>query len=511
MPTTRRQFLRDTALLAATAAASPLFPRLRAATPDSVNPKSPIQNPKSPNLLFIFPDQMRRHAMAFTHEDPVITPRLDRFATQSLYLPNNTSTFPLSSPFRGTMMTGRFPNATHVNDNCTPNNPDVYLRRAERCITDVLHDAGYHIGYIGKWHLTYPPKAASTKTGHRGSSWDAYTPPEDRHHIDYWHVSHSYGSDVTHLTYWDTDTPPDGGVPCDEWSPQYEATRAIAYLENAGNKLRDPAKPFALWVSMTPPHPPYDQSPERYRALYKNKTPADLLNRPNVQLEGQGKAATDAALGYFSAVTGVDDQFGRILDTLDRLNLADNTIVVFTSDHGDMMGSHALMGKQQPYEESVNTPFLIRWPRRIKANSTDDLLLSTPDLMPTLLGLMNLHPKIPEQVQGADYSPIFLGLNDGAQRPAYAPYLDGAGTEGRRGVRTHTHTLTLAKPAAAKPAKPGKAGKPAKPAYPAVTLYDNRADPYQLRNIAAENPDIVAALTAHTHAWLTRAADPWTP
>jgi arylsulfatase A-like enzyme len=190
----------------------------------------------------------------------------------------------------------------------------------------------------------------------------------------------------------------------------------------------------------------------------------------------------------------VDDQFGRILATLDRLKLSDDTIVVFTSDHGDMMGSHALMGKPHPYDEAFNTPFLIRWPGRIKAAATDDLLLSTPDLMPTLLGLMNLRAQIPPQVQGADHSPIFLGQS-GAPRPAYAPYMDST-AGGHRGLRTHTHTLCLA--------------KQNHPYEPPVRLYDNRSAPYQLRNIAAENPALVAALTAETRRWLARVGDPWT-
>jgi arylsulfatase A-like enzyme len=483
----RRQFLRTAALATAGAASAPLLPRVSAS---SGTPHSALRAPRPPNLLFVFPDQMRRHAMGFTGEDPVVTPCIDRFATQSLYLPHTTATFPVCTPWRGMMMTGRYPQATGLINNCNSTRPNLYLRREERCITDVLHDAGYHIGYIGKWHLTHP-RAPYLPQGNRENdiAWDEFTPPEDRHHIDYWHAYNAYDE---HLAprYWDTTSTRDGYRHYDEWSPCHETDRAIAYLENAAGKLRDPAKPFALWVSMNPPHPPYDQVPDRHREHYKGKTPADLLRRPNVRLEGAGRPAAAAVLDYFAAVTGVDEQFGRLLATLDRLRLADDTIVVFTSDHGDMMGSHALMGKPHPYEEALNTPFLIRWPRRIKAGATDDLLLSAPDLMPTLLGLMHLRAQIPPQVQGADYSPVFLG-HGGVRRPSSAPYMDST-AGGHRGVRTHTHTLCLGQ---------------GRNSEPPARLYDNRADPWQLRNIAAENPALVAALTAETRRWLDRAGE----
>jgi arylsulfatase A-like enzyme len=487
MQSRRRQWLKQAALLAA----APLLPRARASaripTPDA-------QTATPPNLLFVFPDQMRRHAMGFTGEDPVVTPHLDRFATQSLYLPHTTATFPVCTPWRGMMMTGRYPAATGLVNNCNSTRPGVYLRRSERCVTDVLHDSGYHVGYIGKWHLTRPV-APYLPQGNRENdiAWDEFTPPADRHHIDYWHAYNAYDE---HLRprYWDTDSGRDGYRHYDEWSPIHETDRAIAYLENTDAKFRDPRKPFALWVSMNPPHPPYNQVPDRHREPYRDKPLSALLRRPNVRLEGAGKPAAAAVADYFAAVTGVDEQFGRILATLDRLRLAENTIVVFTSDHGDMMGGHALMGKPHPYEEAFNTPFLLRWPGRVKAAASDDLLLSTPDLMPTLLGLLGLRAQIPRQVQGADYSALLLG-HGGTPRPAFAPYMDST-AGGHRGVRTHTHTLCLGL---------GRNGEPP------ARLYDNRADPFQLRDIAPENPALIAALAEETRRWLERAGDPWRP
>ena len=122
---------------------------------------------------------------------------------------------------------------------------------------------------------------------------------------------------------------------------------------------------------------------------------------------------------YFAAITGIDEQFGRILAILEEEGIAEDTIVVFTSDHGEMMGSHGLMGKDVWYDESLLVPFIIRWPGGISPGR-DDLLFSAPDIMPTLLGLMGLTESIPSAAEGSNYSQAFLGYP--CDRPASAFY-----------------------------------------------------------------------------------------
>lgn len=447
--------------------------------------------PKTPNLLFFFPDQMRRQALGFVGEDPVLTPNLDRFAGQGLYLPQATATFPVCTPWRGMMMTGRFPHLTGITNNANSTRPDVYLRRDEECVTDVLHDAGYHVGYIGKWHLTSPhmPYLPQEKRVD-DVKWDEFTPQEDRHHIDFWYAYNCY-DDHLRPRYWTSNAVRDGYHYVNQWSPEHETNRAIEYLENKDGRVRDPGRPFALWVSLNPPHPPYRKVPDQYRERYKGKTWKELLRRGNVRLEGMGASARDSVLDYFAAVSGVDEQFGRILEALDRLNLAEDTIVVFTSDHGDMMGSQGLMGKPYPYEEAFSIPMLFRWPGKIAAGKSDDLLIGTADLMPTLLGLVSGGANLPRKVQGVDYSGILLGRNGGA-RPNSAFYLDSS-DGGHRGVRTHTHTLVL-----------GRGQKEA-----SIRLYDNRKDPFQLENLAAGRRALTDELAADAHRWLDRIGDPW--
>ncbi|MEN9402716.1 MAG: hypothetical protein RL091_1419 [Verrucomicrobiota bacterium] len=484
-PLTRREWLTRSSLLAA-AGLLPARGSVQAAASSSVR--------KAPNLVFFFPDQLRRQAMGFVGEDPVLTPHIDRFASQGLYLPHATSTFPVCTPWRGMMLTGRYPHATGIINNANSSRPNVYLRREERCLTDVLHDAGYHLGYIGKWHLSHPraPYIPQDKRDDGSNiKWDEFTPKEDRHHIDFWHAYNAY-DDHLRPRYWDTEARRDDFRYVDQWSPEHETDVAIRYLENRGGAMRDPAKPFALWLSLNPPHPPYDRIPPHLREPYQGKTWRDLLRRGNVRFEGMGEKSRDAVLDYFAAVTGVDEQFGRLLATLDRLNLTDDTIVVFTSDHGDMMGSQGLMSKPYPYEEAFSIPMIVRWPGRIAAGRTDDLLLGTADLMPTLLGLMGEQANIPRQVQGVDYSSILLG-REGVARPESAFYLDSS-DGGHRGVRTHRHTFTLGQ---------GRNGEPP------VLLYDNHADRYQLNNLAAQSPGLTAEFNRLTRSWLDRTGDPW--
>ncbi|MHC4355609.1 MAG: sulfatase-like hydrolase/transferase, partial [Planctomycetota bacterium] len=245
------------------------------------------------------------------------------------------------------------------------------------------------------------------------------------------------------------------------------------------------------------PHTPYQLVPQKYLDAYAGKTPEDLINRANINLEGNtagGKLARRHMKNYFAMVTGVDDQFGRILKAIEDKGLKDNTIVVFTSDHGNCMGSHEQPTKNVHYEESMRIPFLIRWPGRIKARK-DDLLLSTPDICPTLLDLMGLASDIPKGTDGTSHASLFLtgkGTRPTSQLYMWVPV--GKPAWGRRGVRTHHYTLMVDK----------TPGKPVK-----HVLHDNANDPYQLKNIADARPEVVEKLTAELRSWLRRNNDPW--
>jgi len=481
----RRDFLKKTSVLSAAVLSSTTCPAARG-----------TKGPKRPNLVFMFPDQFRRQAIGFMGEDPVTTPNLDRFASQSLVLTDAISSYPVCSPFRAQLFTGKYPISNGVTTNCNSAS-DVMLKQDERCFSDILHDNGYDLGYLGKWHLDKPHEPyVGRRRGRQGTAgggivWDEFVPAERRHGITFWYA---YNCRDQHLNprYWTSQAKRTEPAYFEEWSTKHEADVAIEFIRNRQGKYRNPDKPFALFVSPNPPHTPFEQVPREYVDMYEGKSYKDLLNRPNVDLDNPHPLAKQHVKDYFAAVTGTDGQFGRILDVLKEQGLENDTIVVFTADHGEMMGSHNRMHKSVCYEESIGIPFIIRWPGKIPSRR-DDLLLTPADMMPSLLGLMGLAGQIPGDVEGRDYSSIMLGRT--GARPASALYLTCTGPEGgTRGIRTNRYTFTIT---------PGQDGKKQ------VLLFDNLKDPYQLMNIAESNPGIVGNLTEELEKWLVRTDDPW--
>ncbi len=473
----------------------------------------------APNVIYVFPDQMRNSAMEFWSSeryaqhirykgDPVITPNLNKFANESVVFSSAFSNCPLSSPHRGSLLTGMYPNKSGVPLNINSSRPISSLGEDVTTISDLYSQNGYNCAYIGKYHLDYPtpndPDHPGQYVENRDPVWDTYTPPEKRHGFDFWY---SYGTFDVHKKphYWDNEGK---RHEIREWSPKHEADIAISYLKN-NNGERDSNKPFFMMVSMNPPHHPYssldDCMKEDYN-LYKNKTPGELLIRDNADTT-MAKAAS--ASYYFAQVTGVDREFGRILQTLDSLGLAENTLVVFASDHGETMCSHSLNDpKNSPYAESTDIPFLIRYPGKLKPK-VDELLLSTPDIMPTLLGLCGLSEAIPQEVQGRNFADYLLTGKSEISLPQSALYIrnmDGEKDENgkvityfpeTRGVKTERFTLALTI---------NKETKELKKTY----FFDNRTDPYQLNNLPPDSyPAEMKMLLTELGQKLKNIDDPW--
>lgn len=362
---------------------------------------------KKPNLLYIFADQWRRDALGFMNEDEVITPNFDQFSSDSMVVDNATSCCPLCSPHRAALFSGRYPISNGVWTNCkTGLKEKVMLSPDEICIGNVLKGSGYNTGYIGKWHLDYPELNETDNPESGVVGWDAYTPPgEKRQGFDFWY---SYGAMDKHLNphYW-KDTPKK--IQPRKWSVEHETDVAIDFIKNRGKD-----EPFALFISWNPPHSPFEQVPEKYKEIYKDKK---IKFKPNVKT-GKVHDHTQPFVhmseeelirdtkDYYAAISGLDDNFGRLIELLKDEGIDDDTIVVVSADHGEMMGSHALLHKHVWYEESIGIPFIIRWKEQIKVGRSD-LLLNSVDQMPTLLGLMDL--EIPLTVEGVDLSPILRG------------------------------------------------------------------------------------------------------
>ena len=362
---------------------------------------------KKPNLLFIFADQWRRDAMGFMKKDEVITPNIDSFAEEALSFDNAMSACPLCSPNRATMFTGKYPISHGVWTNCKNGLNNVFLKEEEITLMDVLKNNGYTTGYIGKWHLDLPESnlVENPKSGAR--DWDAYTPPgKKRHGVDYWYC---YGAYDHHLEphYWNDS---EEMIQVKQWSVEHETDRALEFID------KNKENPFALIVSWNPPHTPLDLVPQKYVDIYAGKkfkvNPNVLLTdvtdhteSVNPRLNFTDDEYQEIMRKYFAAVTGVDENFGRLLQKLKDDGLYDDTIIVLTADHGELLCAHRLWSKHVWYEESVAVPFIIKYGDRYIKGRTESVLNGV-DIMPTILSLMGL--PIPNTVEGVDLKEVIL-------------------------------------------------------------------------------------------------------
>ncbi len=254
--------------------------------------------------------------------------------------------------------------------------------------------------------------------------------------------------------------------------------------------------PFCLVLSLGPPHFPLQTAPEKYRAVFKDR---EIAFRDNVPKERR-PAAADMLRGYYAHMAALDECFARLLASLDRAGIADDTIVVFTSDHGDMMLSQGLTTKLHPWDESIRVPFMLRWPRKLGTGSRRlRTPLNSPDIFPTLLGLAGV--PIPGSVEGTDHSGIITGKAETAGDRGTILNLPVPITEARRhgfaeyrGLRTprHTYVRSIRGP---------------------WLLYDNQSDPFQMRNLIGkpEARQLQSRLDRELDAELKRRHDDFLP
>lgn len=403
------------------------------------------ETPSPPNIVFILADQWRAQSVGFLGNKDVITPNLDSLAKESTVFHNAVTVMAVCAPWRGSFISGQYP-LTHgvfYNDKPFPTEATT--------IAKIYKEAGYQTGYIGKWHLN----------GHaRGeepfSARNKPVPKERRQGFDYWkvrEVTHNYNNSY----YFDEENQKHFWEGYDAFS---QTDSAISYI----NKNKD--SPFLLVLSWGPPHDPYHTAPQAYRDMYE---PSALSVRPNVPEEFQDSARNVLA-NYYAHCTALDHAVGDLLKAVDQAGIADNTIFVFTSEHGDMIMSKGMLKKQRPWDESIKVPMLIRYPEKLgKGNKAVYDPINTPDLLPTLLGLSDL--EIPESIEGTDFSSKLIAGEELGNEAAFimlpVPFHEWKFLNGGReyrGVRTkkYTYVRDLLGP---------------------WLLYDNEKDPYQMHNL----------------------------
>lgn len=409
-----------------------------------------------PNVLFVIADQWRADAFGFAGNRDVRTPTFDALARTSVRFKNAVSTIPVCSPTRASLLTGRHALSHGVFMNDVPLDPHA------DSIAKVFAVAGYDTGFIGKWHVD----------GHGRS---AYIPPERRQGFRYWRAlecTHDYNRSAYYA---------DGPEKL-QW-PIYDAEAQTA---DAQRYIRDHARtPFFLMLSWGPPHEPYQTAPERYR---RTVDPAQIALRQNVPPERAADARRDLA-GYYAHCAALDDCMARLLSTMKDLGIDDNTLIIFTSDHGDMIWSHDSEKKQQPWEESCRVPLLFRYTAKFgRSPKAVSATIATEDIAPTVMRICGLTP--PRSVQGLDFSGTMSGGKDPSDGAALvlcpAPFGQWSRSRGGReyrAIRTQRYTY-------------------ARDLNGPWLLFDNQTDPYQLTNLIGK-PEF-AALQKEMDSWLSR-------
>ena len=425
------------------------------------------------NVLFLFPDQMRAQAMGCMGNPDVKTPNLDKLAAEGVLFRNHLANSPVCCPARAIILTGKYAHTNGMVAN------DLRLREAETSMAELFANAGYRTGFIGKWHLDGGP---------RQPGW--IPPGARRQGFEFWaanEVSHAHFD--THY-FRDEPTP----IPIREFETTAWTDIGIDFLR----KTREDSRPFFLTIQMGPPHDPYI-APDEYMAMYdpdaielRPNFDGDTSDRDLVPSPGRAMPGRKEIAAYYAMVTAVDDQVGRILAELDELGLRDNTIVIFSSDHGDMLGSHGAKLKRKPWEESIRVPGIVRHPHG--GGRETDALFSHVDIAPTLLSLCGIEAD--PGMQGSDLSAVILGASESGPESAYfqifGPYLAGGVESGWRGVRTARYMYARTR------------GEP-------WVLYDLESDPYELENLAGkpEAAEIQAGLEAELAGWMERTGDSW--
>jgi arylsulfatase A-like enzyme len=272
----------------------------------------------------------------------------------------------------------------------------------------------------------------------------------------------------------------------DRYEPEVQTDLALGWLEQKVSA----SEAFCLFLSYGPPHGPYRPVPPDYESAYD---PAALFVRPNCADTPEERR--DLA-DYYAHATAVDAQIGRLVDFLRERGVLDDTLVVYTSDHGTMLGSQGHHNKQQPWEESINVPLVMRFGDRLPRGARPDLLISALDYAPTLLGLLGV--EVPAAMEGRNLAGHLTGRADEpAPDSVYIGEMvccDQAVRENLvpwRGVRTKRHTY-------------------ARSVEGPWVLYDNEEDPYQLDNLVGDE-GLREALEVELQRWLSRMDDEVVP
>lgn len=338
---------------------------------------------KKPNVLLLYPDQMRYDSASFGGSSLSVTPALDTLAAQSACFDGAFTSFPLCCPFRASLMTGKY---AHKAGMCTNHYP---IPLEQSFLPKLMGESGYRTGWFGKWHLN------------GGKKFDFV--PEEYQLGFHEFVGYSRGHHYIDSVYYRGSDPTPHKSP--KYEPEYQTDHVIDFMERA----RNGGQPFLAMICYGLPHTPLDMAPDHYLNMYR---PEDVVLPDDVPSWNREESREYIAK-YYGLVRCVDDQIARLTDYLKNSGLWEDTIVVFVSDHGDMCGEYGLQYKSSYHAAAAHVPLLIRLPGA-KANGTRIKRLVDPavSLMPTLLELCGL--PVPPEAQGESLAEMLRSEPDGS-------------------------------------------------------------------------------------------------
>jgi arylsulfatase len=403
-----------------------------------------------PNILWICTDQQRWDTIGALGNRHIRTPNIDRLAKRGVAFTHAFVQSPLCTPSRASMLTGRYPSSIRA---CI--NGNERWSEAAPLVTKLLADAGYDCGLAGKFHLSSASRRIEPRVddGYRVFHWS-------HHPWDDWPEGHAYidwlerqGHDYRALHE------KHGYIPTELNQTTWCATMAIDFLE----EKRD--APWLFSLNCFDPHPDFDP-PEEFLGrfdvdalpgpLYRDSDLAAQRRLAAIKFQSEpvpqrGRAAKLRVAQYWAEVELIDRNVGRLLKALEESGQLDNTLIIFTSDHGTMLGDHGLVKKGcRFYEGLVRVPLIISWPAKLKQGLVSDALVEMVDLAPTLLELTGLEldaSGAPGKMHGRSLVPILTGAADPSRHRdlvhcEYHRAIRGMPSYGTM-VRTRRHKLVV--------------------------------------------------------------------
>ncbi len=434
---------------------------------------------KKPHLIFIFPDQLRRDALG-CEGGPVPTPHIDRLSREGTSFRRAYVSYPMCTPSRATLLTGRPAHSLRSEAGEPYLFNDVQLRTDSTTYAHCLTHAGYQCSYYGKWHNAeergfVPPGPNRLGFDHGFFGFQCGPPRLEPFHFD------DAGNRVEAR---------------ESWAPFHDTALAIETLTTGHDKA-----PQMLAISYDPPHEPYDiLPPELEHYFAEARQGIDVPENVPTALREQARERLGQ---YHAQVRGIDMAIGRLLDAVDQLGIANNTIIVLSSDHGDQLLSHGLDGKNQFYEESLNVPLIFRWPGRVEAGRRVEGLVSACDLAPTFLDLVGIRPH--KEMLGTSLRPCLCEGEEAPHEAVFAevdhPWFDwffGQGWQGKRRCIVTTRYKLVVRAVGVCEAEPWQ-------------LFDLETDPGEMENRVSD-PGLLPIVTKLGHQllkWMVETDDPF--